>query len=137
MLRKGNANVCALYPLPDDVGDHPSWNVYVSVTDTAASDDAAIALGGEVIAPPTDIMRAGRMAVVQNPTGAFVSLWQPDEHTGADLQNEHGNRRRRPLRLPSGPAGRRLRCDPDRTPDLTGRPSEASTSHDRRSIKER
>jgi len=90
MLRKGNANVCALYPLPDDMGDHPSWNAYVSVTDAAASADAAIALGGEVIAPPTDIMRAGRMAVVQDPTGAFVSLWQPDEHTGADLQNEPG-----------------------------------------------
>ena len=35
------------------------------------------AAGGIVIAPPFDVGDTGRMAVFQDPTGAFISTWQP------------------------------------------------------------
>ncbi|MBX2865017.1 MAG: VOC family protein, partial [Leptolyngbyaceae cyanobacterium MAG.088] len=37
---------------------------------------------------PFDVMEAGRMAVVKDPTGAVVSLWQAKGHIGAGLVNE-------------------------------------------------
>ena len=43
-----------------------------------------------MIAPPFDVMDAGRMAVVQDPTGAMFELWQAKEHIGAGLVNEPG-----------------------------------------------
>jgi predicted enzyme related to lactoylglutathione lyase len=35
-------------------------------------------------------MRAGRMALVQDPQGAALGLWQPGEHIGAHLVNDAG-----------------------------------------------
>ena len=37
---------------------------------------------------PFDVMEAGRMAVIQDPTGAVFMLWQPNKHPGAGLVNE-------------------------------------------------
>jgi predicted enzyme related to lactoylglutathione lyase len=54
-----------------------AWSVYIG-TDNA--DDLAKkvqAAGGKVIAPPFDVGDQGRMAVFQDPTGAFISGWQP------------------------------------------------------------
>ena len=36
-------------------------------------------LGGKVLAPPFDVMDAGRMAVLQDPTGAVFQVWQPNK----------------------------------------------------------
>ena len=41
--------------------------------------------------PPMDVVDAGRMAVVQDPTGAVLSLWQPKESAGAELYGETGS----------------------------------------------
>src|SRR5262249_12836869 len=37
-----------------------------------------------------DVMDAGRMAIISDPTGAMLCLWQPKNHIGAYLVNEHG-----------------------------------------------
>jgi uncharacterized protein len=47
-------------------------------------------LGGAVHAEPFDVMEAGRMAVVQDPTGAVFALWQPRENIGAEVVNAPG-----------------------------------------------
>jgi len=39
---------------------------------------------------PMDVMEAGRMAVIVDPTGGVVCLWQAKEHIGAEVVNEHG-----------------------------------------------
>lgn len=90
MLLKDKKRVCALFPLAPDMGDQPRWQSYVSVADADAAADSAAALGGRVLMAPMDVMQAGRMAVVQDPTGAVVCLWQAGEHRGAELQNEPG-----------------------------------------------
>jgi predicted enzyme related to lactoylglutathione lyase len=46
--------------------------------------------GGTVIAEPFDVMEHGRMAVIQDPTGAVFAIWQPNKHVGATLVNETG-----------------------------------------------
>ena len=40
------------------------------------------AAGGAVVAPPFDVGDQGRMAVFQDPTGAFISAWQPKAMAG-------------------------------------------------------
>jgi predicted enzyme related to lactoylglutathione lyase len=62
----------------------------VTVDDVDVSAATAEKAGGNVIVPPMDVLDVGRMAVVQDPIGAFVSLWQPLAHAGAGLVNEPG-----------------------------------------------
>lgn len=68
----------------------PYWSCYVSVADADATAKEVEAAGGTVIVAPMDVMAAGRMAVFQDPEGAFFSVWQPGEHTGAQIVNEPG-----------------------------------------------
>jgi uncharacterized protein len=68
----------------------PFWSVYLTVSDADATLAAATAHGATVIAGPMDIFDAGRMAVLQDPVGSFVSIWQPGAHIGAQLVNEAG-----------------------------------------------
>ena len=68
----------------------PHWNLYVTVTDADASATQAATLGGTIVAPPFDVMNHGRMAVIQDPTGAMFNLWQPKEHIGVKIMNEPG-----------------------------------------------
>ena len=46
--------------------------------------------GGTVAMEPFDVMDAGRMAFVMDPSGAAVALWQAGQHIGAGLVNEPG-----------------------------------------------
>lgn len=66
------------------------WNSYVAVEDADAVAERAKSLGANVHAPPFDVLKAGRMAVLQDPQGAFLMLWQPYEHKGAQLVNAPG-----------------------------------------------
>jgi predicted enzyme related to lactoylglutathione lyase len=68
----------------------PYWTTYISVTDADATAKAVEAAGGQVLAPPFDVMTQGRMAVFADPTGAPVSVWQPKDFIGASLVNEPG-----------------------------------------------
>jgi predicted enzyme related to lactoylglutathione lyase len=68
----------------------PHWNAYITVADADEAAARAAELGATVLAPAFDVMEAGRMAVVQDPTGAVLSLWQAKEHIGSEVANEHG-----------------------------------------------
>jgi predicted enzyme related to lactoylglutathione lyase len=92
MLEKNGKQAGALYQLgPQQKGVPPHWNSYVCV---ASADDAAAhakELGARVVMEPFDVMDNGRMAVVQDPTGAVFSLWQPGASIGARVVNEPGS----------------------------------------------
>lgn len=91
MLMRGGKPVCALYGMgPDQGGVPPHWQSYVLVPDVDAVSGAVEGHGGTVLMPPMDVMDAGRMAMVQDPTGAVLGLWQPARHVGAALWNEPG-----------------------------------------------
>jgi uncharacterized protein len=68
----------------------PRWNCYVTV---ASVDDAAARareLGGSALAEPFDVLDAGRMAVIADPAGAALCLWEPRANIGAALVNTPG-----------------------------------------------
>ena len=48
--------------------------------------DAAAAeakeLGGQLLMGPFDVLEEGRMALIQDPTGATFALWQARKHKG-------------------------------------------------------
>ena len=71
-------------------GVPPNWMIYVSVE--SADDRAARAgsLGGTIVAPPFDVFDLGRMAVIQDPTGAMFSIWEGKTNMGAGVWNEPG-----------------------------------------------
>jgi len=54
-----------------------AWSVYIGTNDVQELAPRVQAAGGKVIAPPFDVGDQGRMAVFQDPSGAFVSAWQP------------------------------------------------------------
>jgi predicted enzyme related to lactoylglutathione lyase len=63
--------------------DQPTtWNVYIGTPDADGLAVRVAAAGGTVVAPPFDVVDTGRMAVLQDPTGAFISAWQPDTMMG-------------------------------------------------------
>lgn len=64
------------------------WNSYVCSDDVAATVAAVERAGGTVMMPPMPVMSAGHMAIVADPTGAVISVWQPGEHPGAGVANE-------------------------------------------------
>jgi predicted enzyme related to lactoylglutathione lyase len=57
-------------------GQPPAWSSYVSVEDVEASVAAAVELGATVHHDPFDVMDIGRMAVLEDPTGAIIQPWQ-------------------------------------------------------------
>lgn len=90
-LTKGGKIACGIGQMTGemkDAGMPAMWNSYVSVEDVAATCDAVTAAGGKVFCPPMQIMDAGHMAVVQDPQGAAVSLWQPGTTRGVQVANE-------------------------------------------------
>jgi predicted enzyme related to lactoylglutathione lyase len=93
MMSIGGENVAAINTQQQqqrDAGIPPFWFNYVTV---ASADDAADAVkqaGGGVHAGPFDVMNAGRMAVVADPTSAMFGLWEPGTSIGATLVNDPG-----------------------------------------------
>ena len=80
-------DVAGLYSLPDAT---PRWTSYVAVDDADAMAARAADLGGSIAEAPFDVGREGRRAVVADPAGAHVALWQARAHPGAGLVNDVG-----------------------------------------------
>ena len=73
-------------------GAPTAWNVYIGTDDAEDLATRVKAAGGTVAAPPMDVGEQGRMAVFQDPSGAFISAWQPTRMRGfqTDAANSFG-----------------------------------------------
>jgi predicted enzyme related to lactoylglutathione lyase len=94
MLTLNGKDVGALYQMPSEMtsqGLPPYWMSYVSVTSADESAQKAKSLGATLIKEPFDVFDVGRMAVIQDPTGAVFSLWQAMKHKGAGVVNQPGS----------------------------------------------
>jgi len=85
LMRVGEADVAGLYEMR---GEHfanvpPHWMTYVWVDDVDAAVAKAKALGGSVMGEVMDMPGIGKMATVQDPTGAVFSLYKGSGHSGA------------------------------------------------------
>ena len=82
------------YELSSDMtasGVPPHWMLYVTVKDADATAAKVTELGGTVVMPPFNVMDLVRIAVIQDPTGAHISISQPINHTGFGVKEEPGS----------------------------------------------
>jgi len=84
------AAASSLRPEERQHGVPPHWNTYITVKNADDAAKRAQGLGGKVLAPQFDVMDAGRMSVIQDPTGAVFQVWQPNKHIGTRVQRETG-----------------------------------------------
>ena len=91
--RLENRDAAAGYTLrADQLAQHvpPHWGIYIRVDNVDASTAKVSQLSGKVIMGPFDVMDAGRMSVIQDPTGAYFCLWQPKKNEGVGIHSVHG-----------------------------------------------
>jgi uncharacterized protein len=79
-----------LRPDQKSQGVPPHWMPYITVENADQAADKAKQLGGTVIMPAFDVMEAGRMAVIQDPTGAYFCVWQAGKNIGIGIAGVHG-----------------------------------------------
>jgi predicted enzyme related to lactoylglutathione lyase len=75
-LARINGNDVAGIGPKQDPNAPSTWNVYIYTDDIAALTAKVGAAGGTVVMPPFDVGDQGRMAVYQDPSGAYFSGWQ-------------------------------------------------------------
>jgi predicted enzyme related to lactoylglutathione lyase len=81
-------DVAAVGSQPDEAPPTPVWSTYVWVESADAAAAKVKDAGGQVVSEPFDIPGAGRMGVFADASGAVFSVWQANEHRGAQLVNE-------------------------------------------------
>lgn len=67
-----------------------AWTVYLHTDSADRTIADARANGGQVAIEPMDITANGRMAMVVDPGGAAIGIWEPKEVKGFDVRNETG-----------------------------------------------
>src|SRR5258708_26242582 len=93
IFRLQDRDAAAAYTLrPEEraQGVPPHWNLYVEVDNADQSAAKAAELGGTVLAPAFDVMDVGRMAIVQDPTGAVIQVWQSRKASGIGIAGVDG-----------------------------------------------
>jgi predicted enzyme related to lactoylglutathione lyase len=65
-----------------------AWNTQVSVARADETIQRALQAGATILAEPFDAPPAGRIAVLADPTGAALCVWEPYDRQGAALVNE-------------------------------------------------
>lgn len=90
MLKQDGKDVGALYQMSTEMtamGIPPNWLSYVSIANADETAARAKSLGATLMKEPFDVMAVGRMAVIQDPTGAVFAIWQAGTHKGASAVN--------------------------------------------------
>ncbi|MEP6843265.1 MAG: VOC family protein [Pseudolysinimonas sp.] len=77
-----------LAPKVDEVADR--WTVYLKVDDIQAAVIAAADAGGRVLHEPSHVAGMGDWALLEDPSGAEVAIWQAGPFTGFERVNEAG-----------------------------------------------
>lgn len=75
MMKIGDTAVGGVMGMPPGAPAMPShWGCYVTVDNVEATVAKCGALGGKTLVPPMEVPGVGRMAVIQDPQGATLSL---------------------------------------------------------------
>src|SRR5512140_2310473 len=91
--RRAGKDVAALYVLPESqrqLGVVAHWRSYAAVKSADESALRAKVLGGTTVGGPVDVGPNGRMAIVKDPQGATLCLWEARAHPGAQVVGEVG-----------------------------------------------
>lgn len=76
LAKVGDRDVAGIGPTQAP-GAPTAWSVYIGTIDADDLAEKVRAAGGTVVAPPFAVGDQGRMAVFQDPSGAFIAAWQP------------------------------------------------------------
>jgi predicted enzyme related to lactoylglutathione lyase len=68
----------------------PIWMTHIRVTDADEAAERVKIAGGSLRDGPRDALPAGRLAVVADPAGALLCVWEAIAREGAQLVNESG-----------------------------------------------
>lgn len=68
----------------------PAWTTYLAADDVDRVVQRASEAGATVLMPAMAVADYGKFAVLSDPTGAVLGLWESGTHTGAELTNEPG-----------------------------------------------
>ena len=82
-LRSGESDVGSLYPLSRAqlaAGVPSHWMSYVRVDDVAGAARRAHGAGGRVLVAPFAVDGTASIAVIADPAGAMLGLWQDPPH---------------------------------------------------------
>lgn len=74
----------------DDAGYPDMWTTYLRVEDIDATVAAATAAGAVTYMPPMDVPEQGKMAMLGDPGGASVGVWEFGGHTGFQAHAVNG-----------------------------------------------
>lgn len=89
VARLDGADVAGIAPLPGGVEPPPAaWYTHVAVDDLAETTARAREAGAEILLEDWDASPAGRLAVLTDPSGALLCLWQGHSRPGAARVNE-------------------------------------------------
>ncbi len=66
------------------------WSVYLATDDARSTVEAVKANGGQVISDAMDVENLGTMAIVTDPGGAVIGMWQPGLHKGFGIFGQPG-----------------------------------------------
>lgn len=86
----GGRRAAALNGYRPDPDAPVAWLPFLATPDAAGTADRAAAAGATVLAGPMDVMAFGAMAVLADPAGATVALWQAGTSLGAEVVDEPG-----------------------------------------------
>lgn len=82
--RAGGLDVAGIGPAQP--GAPTAWSLYLLTDDASGLGERVLSAGGIVAMPAMSVGDVGRMAVFQDPAGAYISAWQPNTmpgfHTG-------------------------------------------------------
>lgn len=90
LMKIDDTEVAGIYQKPAEDPSPAAWLCYVNVSGLEDAVGTAAEAGAAVLQEPIDAMEAGRMAVLQDPSGAVVGLWEARRHIGAGRVNEPG-----------------------------------------------
>jgi predicted enzyme related to lactoylglutathione lyase len=90
LMQIDGKRVAGIGPQPPEMqsqGMPAFWATYINHDNVDAVAEKISAAGGTLMMPPMDVMQEGRMMMAQDPTGAAFGVWQPMNHTGAQVVN--------------------------------------------------
>ena len=87
---RDSAAAYTMRPEQSSQGIPPNWLLYVGVENADAAVNRTAELGGKVHMPAFDVGEMGRMAILQDPTGAVFAVWQAKTGPGLGAIGENG-----------------------------------------------
>lgn len=78
MIKRDGKEFGGIWSIPKDQAEEipPHWMAYILVENVDKSLETAAKQGGTIVKPAANISDYGRFAIITDPTGAHVALWQ-------------------------------------------------------------